>query len=223
MVCCFAAITWRPKIGDPDFWGWGVTSAYFMACLLCFLAGRKELADCRKHGSKGVAWFWFGLTVLLLGLGINKQLDLQTLLTQIGRQVAKQGGWFAQRKKIQGILLLAGAACGVASLGWAYYFIRHRWRDCRLAFLGIVFLLGFVVIRAASIQRVDRLVVAIPHLGPRLNAGLDLSGTILIGLGALLQLRPVPEHPSPVSKPHQPRRRQQDETNARNGDRSEPG
>jgi len=192
MDCFFAAITWSPQAGDPDFWGWVVTIAYFVACVLCFLAGRKELAECRKHGSKGIAWFWFGLAVLLLGLGVNKQLDLQTLLTQIGRQSAKQGGWFAQRKKIQWILLLAGAACGVASLGWGYYFIRHRWRDCRLAFLGIVFLLGFVVIRAASIQHVDRLFLKVPHLGHPLNAGLELSGTILIGLGALLQVRPDP-------------------------------
>ena len=192
MVCFFATITWSPKSGDPDFWGWIVTIAYLMACVLCFLAGRKELAESRKHGSIGVAWFWFGLAVLLLSLGVNKQLDLQTLLTEIGRQVARQGGWFDQRRKIQRILLVAGAAFEVASLGWGYFFLRSRWRDCRLAFLGIVFLFGFVGIRAASIQNVDRLFLRIPHLGHRLNAGLELSGTILIGLGALLRVRPVP-------------------------------
>ena len=45
------------------------------------------------------------LTILLLFLGINKQLDLQTLLNDMGRRMAKANGWYSIRRFYQVIFI----------------------------------------------------------------------------------------------------------------------
>ena len=51
---------------------------------------------------------------MLIVLGINKQLDFQTLLTEIGRKIAHAQGWYEQRQEVQvifvSLLMLIGAA-----------------------------------------------------------------------------------------------------------------
>ena len=44
------------------------------------------------------------LTILLLLLGINKQLDLQTLLKDVGRRMAKANGWYEHPEVLPGDL-----------------------------------------------------------------------------------------------------------------------
>src|SRR2546423_5657387 len=86
---------WRPGIGDPTFIGWVTVVAYFVAAYFCWRASRNGL-----HGRK-VRWFWTGLTALLVFLGFNKQLDLQTALTFIGKDFAKATGWYENRRVVQ--------------------------------------------------------------------------------------------------------------------------
>ena len=88
---------WHFGIGDPTPIGWFTVFAYLAATLAC---GRVWLADRRavRRGSPGSPIFWMVLTVLLLLLGINKQLDLQTLLNDVGRRMAKAEGWYDVRR-----------------------------------------------------------------------------------------------------------------------------
>jgi hypothetical protein len=98
---------------------------------------------------------WTTLAALLLLLSINKQLDLQTLLTQIGRDLAKSQGWYEQRRIVQewfiGGIVFGGMA-GLCVIAWL--FRGCFWRNA-LALVGMLILIRFVVIRAASFHHVD--------------------------------------------------------------------
>src|SRR5215213_2059448 len=83
---------WRLGIGDPTVIGWFTVLAYFAAALLCWRAAKKGL-----HTAK-VRWFWTALAALLIFLGINKQLDLQTAFTFMAKDFAKATGWYENRR-----------------------------------------------------------------------------------------------------------------------------
>jgi hypothetical protein len=184
-----AEITWRPSIGDPDPLGWTITIAYLVAGWFCVSAGRNELDKSARDGRKRLPWFWFAMAALMFGLGLNKQLDLQVLLAQWGRQVARNGGWLEYRRWVQAIFVVIGAGIGLAWLIASYYLIRHRWRQYAVTYTGAVLLLAFVVMRAAYLSNVSRLLDRIPELIQWINSGLELGGTILVGLGALMNAR----------------------------------
>ena len=164
---------WRPGIGDPTFVGWFTVLAYFGAAYLCWRAAGNS-----AHRRK-VRWFWNGLAVLLILLGINKQLDLQTELTFIGRDFAKATGWYEDRRIVQTIFILLiafGGTLFTAALFWIYRFeLRRLWP----ALAGFGFLTGFIVIRAASFHHVDQFLHFAPG-GLKMNWILELGGIAAI-------------------------------------------
>ena len=84
---------WHLGIGDPTPMGWFIAFAYLAACLACASVWVAERRASRL-GRPGSPLFWSVLTVLMLLLGVNKQLDLQTLLNDIGRRIARSEGWY---------------------------------------------------------------------------------------------------------------------------------
>lgn len=183
MDALLSEITWRPSIGDPGLIGWTITISYLAAAWFCVLAGRSEQF-------RRLRWFWFALAGLMFGLGLNTQLDLQVLLVQIGRMVARRDGWFQYRRMVQAVFVIGIAGVGIAVLAAAVYVIQGRWKQFGLSFLGTVLLLAFVVIRAADISHVSRMTDRIPEASIWINFVLELSGIILVGLGALSNVRP---------------------------------
>src|SRR6185295_16494460 len=97
---------WRPGIGDPDPLGWTITVAYFIACGLCVWAGVRERQAAGRAREVLVWKFWFILAGILLFLGFNKQLDLQSLLTQAGRDFAREEGLYEKRRGLQFVFVL---------------------------------------------------------------------------------------------------------------------
>lgn len=164
---------WRPGIGDPTFVGWLTVVAYFATAYLCWRASGNTL-----YGRK-VRWFWNGLAILLIFLGINKQLDLQTELTFLGRDFAKATGWYENRRVVQGIFIVLIALGGMlvtATLFWIYRFeLKRLWA----ALAGLGFLLSFIVIRAASFHHVDEFLHFAPG-GFRMNWLLELGSIAAI-------------------------------------------
>lgn len=193
MMPFLADIAWRPIFNDPQPWAWAITAAHFIACWLCILAGRRHWGG----GDSRLSQFWFLLAGAMLLLGMNKQLDLQTLLTMWGRQAARQGGWYAQRRTFQAAFVVVCAAAGLTGIAASFYFLRGRFRECGLAYLGIVFLLTFVVMRAASFHHVDVFLYHLPIIGNWMNAGLEFGGSMLVGLGALFSSRRGPSRANP--------------------------
>lgn len=196
------AINWHPGIGDPDLRGWTITVAYLAACAACALAWRRERSAARlvAAGSDGrgayTPAFWLALALGMAFLGINKQLDLQTLLTEIGKDAAKSQGWYERRRAVQ--YAFAGLVAVVAAAAFAYacWSLRGRWRRYLLAIVGVTYLLGFVVLRAASMQHVDRpLGVRVDR--PGLNLVLELGGALFLLLAATRAALTTPHPASP--------------------------
>ena len=107
---------WHFGIGDPTPMGWFILFAYMVATVLAgtaWVAEHKRRLDGRIASPK----FWLVLTVLLLFLGINKQLDLQTLLQDTVRRMAKANRWYDNRRIYQAIFIALVVAAGVADAG----------------------------------------------------------------------------------------------------------
>ena len=187
MNTLLAEITWRPSFGDPDPLGWSITVAYLAASWVCFLAARSQTAREINGGTSELAWVWYLFAAIMLGLGLNKQLDLQILLTQVFREIAKQENLFAYRRSIQAAFVVAGAGFGLAGLAIGLYIIRGHWKQYGMAYIGLVLLLAFVVLRAATFNHVHK--SHIPGLAHWLNAALELGGAFLVGIGALFDAR----------------------------------
>jgi predicted outer membrane lipoprotein len=121
-------------------------------------------------------------------LGLNKQLDLQSWFTEVGRDMALRQGWYAQRAKVQLAFITTMAGAGLAGLVLLRWHLGVMWRCYRLTCLGLALLAAFVVIRAASFHHVDA--VLHQHWGPLSGNGLLENGAlIIIMLGASLALR----------------------------------
>jgi hypothetical protein len=166
-------IDWRPRIGDPSAMGWFTVAAYALAALL---AGRVW-----RQGRERI---WLGVALLMAALCVNKQFDLQSLFTDIGREIATAGGWYESRRKVQKlfvIVLAAGAVLVGAGFGWRYraFFGRRK-----LLAAGLLFLLTFVVIRAVSFHHVDVFLKS-RVAGLRMNWLLELGGIALVAAAAL--------------------------------------
>ncbi len=173
---------WRPGIGDPTVIGWVTVAAYLVAALGSFRAAWREPRTDDKHPNRP-ATFWLVLCALLVALGINKQLDLQTLVTQIGRDVIWSLGMYQQRRELQVGFILAVALACVAAVAAFFWFARRALRYRWLALVGTVFIFGFVVVRAASFHHIDAFLAARIG-GMRWNWVLELGGIAAVAVAA---------------------------------------
>lgn len=191
--------TWLPGIGDPTAGGWITVAAYFAAAWLCWRLVSKpqpERMPIHRPLPTSEQRFWWLLFGAMVFLGINKQLDLQTAFTEMGRAVARSGGWYEQRHQVQQVFIVAVAAVGMAVLGVLGWVSWPLTRARALALGGLVFLAGFIVIRAASFHHVDLLIHS-SMLGLRWNWIVELSGIGLVAAGAWRAWRdslPGPRH-----------------------------
>lgn len=171
---------WRPGIGDPTVMGWLTVVAYFWVAALCL---RKALVARGLAGARSLFLFW-GLTAgILVLLGINKQLDLQTWLTLTGRRIAISQGWYDSRRVVQLIFFVLVALMGVASCWAMWRLVRTHGREMWLPLAGILILLCFVLMRAASFHHVDQL-INFRFAGVRMNWVLELGSIAILGWGA---------------------------------------
>ena len=162
---------WRPGIGDPTIGGWVTVILYFLAVISCWITARNSSLADRK--------IWYAITVLFLGLGINKQLDLQSALTEMGRIVAIEEGWYARRETVQVYFIIVVALV----CSWAIIAMLVAARSASfstwLALVGTTMVIGFVLIRAASFHQIDRFIGS-TVLGFRWNWILEMGGISVV-------------------------------------------
>lgn len=188
--------SWSPGIGDPTFFGWLTVGVYLVASWLCHRATRAshDVQGAPSTAARRLRALWSILAAVLLLLAINKQLDLQTALTELGRMSARTHGWYEYRRKFQVAFIAFVALSAVAAVGIAVRIARGLLRDVGLALLGMVLLLAFIALRASSFHQIDAL-LGIRLSSVSLNVLLELGGISLIGLQARrFVARSVPGH-----------------------------
>ena len=166
---------WTPGIGDPSVGGWVTVLLYFLAVVTCWRTARISKSLDQK--------IWYAISISFLALGINKQLDLQTALTELGRVIAVEQGWYRQREIVQLYFIFAVALfCGwavITLLVWA----RHSPLPTWLALVGTTLVIGYVLIRAASFHHIDRFIGS-TVLGFRWNWVLEMGGITVVLLAS---------------------------------------
>ena len=171
---------WRPTIGDPSFMGWFTVGSYFACAILSFI-----LTFTNQHADRRSFLFWSMIGLLMVILGINKQLDLQSLFTEVGRQVARAEGWMDQRRIVQFWFIVAFGTTALSGFLSFAIIRRDLFRKFMLAFTGLFFLLSFIVVRAASFHHFDQM-LGFRFFGAKTNWLLELTGIYLI-IGAGLK------------------------------------
>lgn len=148
-----------------------------MAVFACFLAARKTREN--PAGTSGTTRIWIRLGFLLFLLGFNQQLDLQTLMIEAGRALASAQGWYEYRRIVQkvffGVFAISLVAFGIVlAVRWRTFFWKHRWVTA-----GLAVLLGFILMRAASIDHLNEDSFEAMK-GAAWKDYLELSGLVLI-------------------------------------------
>jgi hypothetical protein len=171
------------SLGDPTIIGWTITIAYFSAAFLCWRVVKiEESRDGRVARSY---LLWFGLFILLVILGLNKQLDLQTLLRNAGRYIAEKDGWYGMRREIQNAFIGFIGLLGLLGFIGLLVLLKNNLKDFKLVVTGLVLLISFVLIRAASFNHVDYFLDKWRIVGPfRMKYVIELGGVVLIGIEA---------------------------------------
>lgn len=176
---------WAPGIGDPNLTGWLTVLSYGICAAL---AG----AVLRRSPSGAARGFWLVVLVLMIVLGINKQLDLQSALTAFGRCLARAQGWYQDRRAVQGDFLLVLAGATLVVLVGLFAALAGRWRQNGLAMAGLPILGGFVLMRAVGFHHFDK-VLGLRAMGVSVNFLFENAGLALIAANAWILLRsPAP-------------------------------
>jgi len=166
--------SWHPGIGDPTIGGWTTVALYLLTSLSCWrtttFVGRGDRTDVQV---------WLTISVVFLFLGINKQLDLQSAMTEIGRMVAFANGWYQSRRIVQMDFIIAIAAVCLVAIPVIIYWARKFPIQTSVALVGSAFILSYVIIRAASFHHFDRFISS-RYLGLKWNWILEITGIMVV-------------------------------------------
>ena len=178
---------WHPGIGDPTVMGWVTVVAYALATYFSFVALRASRLGAHKlaaiapeeaQNQQRLSQLWSLVTLAMLLLGINKQLDLQSLFTQVMRDMAHAQGWYNDRRTLQVAFIFVIMAVGAVGTVVLAYVMRKVALRVPGAIAGLGLIVSFVVIRAASFHNVDILLSKGGYL--KLNWVFELGGISLI-------------------------------------------
>ena len=161
---------------DQSGFAWFIVAAYFVGALAAYAASRSA--------SRNEARFWLGVSFLLVLLGFNKELDLQSLLTESGRTVTRAIGIYEQRRLLQGLFLLLLAGTAAFAILRLTRILHRSSAAAKTAAVGIVVLLAFILLRAASFHHIHDW-VTVDVRGLRSGWWLELAGIVVIALSAL--------------------------------------
>lgn len=173
---------WSPRIGDPNLTGWLTVGSYFVTAMLAFAVWR------RAAGSRPERLFWLFIFAMMLFLGVNKQLDLQSALTATGRCIAQFQGWYAERRAFQRHFIEVLLTCALAVLLLGPWLMRRHLRRNGLALVGLAIVAAFVAVRAVGFHHFDALIDQ-KLMTVTVNFLFENSGLLLIALNAGWLLR----------------------------------
>ena len=178
---------WVLGANDPDWVGWLTTAAYMVSAGLCWSCAKKIRGLSTNEGGHH-RWMWWVLAAVMLLLGINKQLDLQTPFIAFCKQLAIAEGWYHHRQVARWGFIAGLGTAGFVILALLLVALCHGgWRQYGLAVGGLVSVLVFVLIRASSFHIGD-----VIHWASRIPGKRHLAeafGIGCIGISAAIHLR----------------------------------
>jgi hypothetical protein len=173
-------MTFFNGIRDLSIVGWLIALLYFLAAIRCWIIARRlRWAAHDIDGTKELRC-WRSITASCFVLGLSKQLDIPTVLTNSGRLIARLQGWYDQRRSAQLALVAVLALVSLIALILLVRWARNAPVSTWLAVAASVMLVGYFAIRAVSFHSVDRL-ISMRILGVSLNSILEIAG-----IGAVL-------------------------------------
>jgi hypothetical protein len=170
-------------VGDPTVVGWTTFALYLLASAGCLRCGLTN-GDFKNHSA--VRQMWRVQAGVLLFLGLNKQLDLQTPLIQFGKRLALSLGWHEYR----GVIEIAFFAGLVAVIGLLV--VKHSKAARSFARKHPLTASGDVLVGAYILIRT----IYMDHLGEMMGFDLDkvpglwsveILGLVLVISGAIFQ------------------------------------
>jgi hypothetical protein len=153
------------EAGDPTILGWFTSAGYLLAALFAFRVWHRcrfsariwtgrDTHEADRYGR--LATWWMGVTVLMLLLGLNKELDLlQKLVTVWGRAAAISLDLYGDRRMAQrafiALLVLLSVGAGVVAL----HHLRGVRKRVAPALFGVALVLAYAVLRATVFNMKD--------------------------------------------------------------------
>lgn len=175
---------WSPGIGDPTIGGWLTVLLYAAtAASVWVLLKRVDFTHRERE-----QWVWRGLLLGLILLGIDKQLDLQSALTELGRITARHQGWYDNRAPVQEAFIAATGILGLTLLAATASLVLEAPGATLSALAGGFSLLMFVMVRAVSLHQIDRL-LSLDLAGLKYNWIIEMGALVWILASATLRRR----------------------------------
>jgi hypothetical protein len=176
-----AAISqWIAERGDEGILPWVVTLSYLMAGGICLA---------RPGTSEAPYWKGFGAFMILMGL--NKQLDLQTLWRCVFRDELAKIVIPADRRNLERLFIFVLSAVALTLFGLLEVRLRNMSTALRVAGVGVAIIVVFALFRGAIFDHIIKLSASGVSGDPQ---WLELLGAILAGGAAASSLFFRPFH-----------------------------
>lgn len=173
-------------VGDPTLGGWLVALAYVVAAVASFAAMRRFVTNARlldgvdsreAADQRTLGRLWLVVGVLMLAMAANKQLDLQTLVSERVRSVARARGWYDNRRPVQAAVIVAVGVLSLVAVAVLAYLMRRVWRRALPVVAAVAAVVTFAVVRAISLHQIDAVLGA---GGGWPKRGLELLATLVV-------------------------------------------
>lgn len=175
---------WLSRSGDTTFWSWVITLLY----AITILGSVYYVIKIRGEENGDRRFLWIAISLFLVGMGVNKQLDLQILLTMVGSFIAEHLGWYEYRRVVQKIFTIGVLVCVSGAGGLILFRIRRIIRHSLVELSGAAILVFFAAIRMGSINHLNKAIAfeqeKISHIH-----GIELAGLAVILFALLNNLK----------------------------------
>ncbi len=151
-------VGWMFQVGDPTFGAWLVTIGYIVSSAMCtrifFCEKEIEIVIGNSYLSIQLdsRLFWLACGIFTLAMGLNKQLDFQTLLIELLQE--KSGNSLVENASRTGAISFFLLV--TASAGYTYLVFSSLANKCgstiRLGLLGLTLILIYIAYRASAIH-----------------------------------------------------------------------
>ncbi|MEM7230368.1 MAG: hypothetical protein AAF432_16300 [Planctomycetota bacterium] len=159
---------------DPTWLGWMTCAAMLIASVLAVRAALGAPAQRR---------FWLIIALLMVLLGLNKQLDLQTTMIEYAKSLAQAQGWYEDRAVVQrGFLIVLAGVTMIAGIVIGRMAVRGG-HNTRLAGIGVLLLFLFILFRAVVIGRQDDGLPGIVR-SDVVGRALEITGVLVVCIAA---------------------------------------